>query len=142
MLLLLHILRGSTDVKQAAAIVLARELVLREKKLAENEEFRLPMVPLHEARQIITRADFVEMYDHINVIHIDSNGMVRADSVPMQNAFREICTEEGFEAHLKATLNRLDELESLSRTREVAFRNPPEYAGGEVPVQTYCAKIE
>ncbi|PSN71627.1 hypothetical protein BS50DRAFT_232359 [Corynespora cassiicola Philippines] len=126
----------------AAAIVLARELVLREKKLAENEEFRLPMVPLHEARQIITRADFVEMYDHINVIHIDSNGMVRADSVPMQNAFREICTEEGFEAHLKATLNRLDELESLSRTREVAFRDPPEYAGGEVPVQTYCAKIE
>jgi hypothetical protein len=67
--------------------------------------------------------------------------MLRADSVAMQNAFREICTEPGFEAHLKATLNRLDELESLSRTREISFRDPPTYEGGNVPVQTYCAKL-
>lgn len=127
----------------AAAIILARALVLREKDAGISDgEFKLPEIPLHEARQIITRADFVHGFDHINVIHIDANGMVRADSVPMQNAFREICSEEGFEAHLKATLNRLDELESLSRTREVAFRDPPDRSGGEVPVQTYCAKIQ
>lgn len=126
----------------AAAVILARALVLREKDSTNADgEFALPEIPLHEARQIITRADFIHGFDHINVIHIDKNGMVRADSVPMQNAFRDICSEGGFEAHLKATLNRLDELESLSRTREVSIRDPPDRSGGEVPVQTYCAKL-
>lgn len=125
----------------AAAIVLARALVLREKESSDSSPFTLPEIPLHEARQIITRADFVQLFDHINVIHIDANGMVRADSVPMQNAFREIVSEKGFEEHLKATLNRLDELESLARTREVAWRAIPDRSGGIVPVQTYCAKL-
>jgi hypothetical protein len=117
--------------------------VIRQKELAAADAASsvLPEIPLHEVRQIITRADFVRPFDHINVIHIDANGMVRADSVPMQNAFREICSGEGFEEHLKATLNRLDELESLARTREVAVREPPDRSGGIVPVQTYCAKL-
>ncbi|KAI4943547.1 hypothetical protein J4E91_009184 [Alternaria rosae] len=125
----------------AAAIVLARALVLREQETSHPEQFILPQIPLHEARQIITRADFVHPFDHINVIHIDAHGMVRADSVPMQNAFREVVQQPGFEEHLKATLNRLDELESLARTREVAMREPPDRSGGIVPVQTYCAKL-
>ncbi|KAH6853045.1 hypothetical protein BKA58DRAFT_370471 [Alternaria rosae] len=125
----------------AAAIVLARALVLREQETSHPEQFFLPQIPLHEARQIITRADFVHPFDHINVIHIDAHGMVRADSVPMQNAFREVVQQPGFEEHLKATLNRLDELESLARTREVAMRDPPDRSGGIVPVQTYCAKL-
>lgn len=126
---------------QAAAIILARALVLREKDNTDPDQFVLPEIPLHEARQIITRADFVRPFDHINIVHIDAYGMVRADSVPMQNAFREICSQPGFEEHLKSTLNRLDELESLARTREVALREPPDRSGGIVPVQTYCAKI-
>jgi hypothetical protein len=59
----------------------------------------------------------------------------------MQNAFRDIGSQEGFEEHLKATLDRLDELESLARTREVAVREVPGRSGGIVPVQTYCAKL-
>jgi hypothetical protein len=125
----------------AAAIVLARALVLREEATSGPDPFTLPEIPLHEARQIITRADFVHPFDHINVIHIDAHGMVRADSVPMQNAFREVVQQSGFEEHLKATLNRLDELESLARTREVAMREPPDRSGGVVPVQTYCARL-
>ncbi|KAF2638273.1 hypothetical protein P280DRAFT_482163 [Massarina eburnea CBS 473.64] len=126
----------------AAAIILARALVLREKENKKDmEEGRLPEIPLHESRQIITRADFVHSFDRMNVFHIDGFGMVRADSVPMQNAFREICAEEGFEEHLKNTLNRLDELESLARTREVAYREPPDRSGGEVPKVEYCAKL-
>ncbi|KAL1795360.1 hypothetical protein ACET3X_007176 [Alternaria dauci] len=133
----------------AAAIILARALVLREQKddasttssAPERQQFSLPEIPLHEARQIITRADFVHPFDHVNVIHIDAHGMVRADSVPMQNAFRDVVQQPGFEEHLKATLNRLDELESLARTREVALREPPDRSGGIVPVQTYCAKL-
>lgn len=114
---------------------------MRESAQHSNHELVLPEIPLHEARQIITRADFVRAFDHINVIHIDANGMVRADSRAMQNAFREICAEEGFEEHLKATLDRLDELESLARTRDVWFREPPGRSGGEVPEQTYTAKL-
>lgn len=121
-----------------AAMFLARELVRREK---HGDDYTLPEIPLHEARQIIGRPDFTQGLDHINVIHIDSaKSVVRADSVAMQNAFREICTDSGFEEHLEATIGRLDELESLSRTREVSFREPPEYEG-KVPVQTYCAKL-
>jgi len=125
----------------AAAIVLARALVLCETEASATEQFTLPEIPLHEARQIITRADFIHPFDHINVIHIDAHGMVRADSVPMQNAFRDVVQQPGFEEHLKATLNRLDELESLARTREVAMRDPPDRSGGIVPVQTYCARL-
>ena len=125
----------------AAAIVLARALVLCETEASATEQFTLPEIPLHEARQIITRADFIHPFDHINVIHIDAHGMVRADSVPMQNAFRDVVQQPGFEDHLKATLNRLDELESLARTREVAMRDPPDRSGGIVPVQTYCARL-
>lgn len=59
----------------------------------------------------------------------------------MQNAFREICSQEGFEEHLKKTLDRLDELESLSRTREVAVREVPGRSGGIVPVMKFCARL-
>jgi hypothetical protein len=83
----------------------------------------------------------VQPFDHINIVHIDAHGMVRADSVPMQNAFRDICSQPGFEEHLKKTLDRLDELESLSRTREVAIRDAPARSGGEVPVVEFCAKL-
>ena len=44
----------------------------------------------------MTRADFIQLYDHDNIFTIDSRAMVRADSVPMMNAFREICAEPGF----------------------------------------------
>ena len=60
----------------------------------------------------------------------------------MQNAFRDIVSDPGFELHLKKTLDRLDELESLARTREVSKREPPGRSGGEVPVVEYCAKIQ
>ncbi|KAH3922077.1 hypothetical protein HBI26_211500 [Parastagonospora nodorum] len=45
--------------------------------------------------------------------------MVHADSVPMQNAFRDIVSDEGFEEPLRRTPDRLDELEGLARTREI-----------------------
>lgn len=71
----------------------------------------------------MTRADFIEEYDHINIFTIDSRAMVRADSVPMMNAFREICGEEGFEEHLEKTLERISAIESLGRTRELVVKD-------------------
>ena len=88
-----------------------------------NFSHPIPQIPLHTSRQIMTRADFIQQYDHINVFTIDSRAMVRADSVPMQNAFREICGEPAFEEHLQKTLDRISAIESLGRTREVVAKD-------------------
>jgi len=41
----------------------------------------------------------------------------------MQRAFRSICAEEGFEEHLEATLQRIADIESLGRTREIVAKD-------------------
>ncbi|KAL8682329.1 MAG: hypothetical protein Q9186_001605 [Xanthomendoza sp. 1 TL-2023] len=111
----------------SAAMVLAKALVDQEK--AQGSEYDpetgriLPQMPLHKAREIMTRADFIKDYDHINIFTIDAQAMVRADSVPMLNAFRQICSEEGFEEHLQATLDRISAIESLGRTREIVAKD-------------------
>ncbi|GJC92985.1 hypothetical protein ColKHC_01811 [Colletotrichum higginsianum] len=107
------------------AFLLAKALIEKEKDMSREERLdgKLPEIPLHEARQLMTRADFIQKHDHFNIFSIDSNSMVRADSVPMHNAFREICSQEGFDELLEATLERLDELEGLQRTREIVLKD-------------------
>jgi hypothetical protein len=111
----------------SAAMVLAKALVDKEKEMEKSYDpvkgHLLPQMPLHEARQVMTRADFIQSYDSINVFTIDSNANVRADSVPMMNAFREICSQPGFEEHLTATLDRISDIESLGRTRELTIKD-------------------
>ncbi|KAJ5174546.1 uncharacterized protein N7482_000423 [Penicillium canariense] len=111
----------------SAAMVLAKALVDLEKEMDKNYDpdrgHILPEIPLHKAREIMTRADFVQSYDHENIFTIDSRAMVRADSVPMQQAFREICSTEGFDEHLDGTLERIGDIESLGRTRELTIKD-------------------
>lgn len=111
----------------SAAMVLAKALVDAEKDMAETYDpvqgHILPQMPLHVARQVMTRADFIQDYDSINVFTIDSNANVRADSVPMMIAFREVCAQEGFAEHLEATLERIGDIESLGRTRELTIKD-------------------
>ncbi|KAI9759943.1 MAG: hypothetical protein M4579_001976 [Chaenotheca gracillima] len=111
----------------SAAMVLAKALVDQEAEMDQiydpERGHILPQIPLHKARQVMTRADFIQKYDHVNLFTIDSKANVRADSVPMQNAFRAICREEGFEEHLNATLDRIAAIESLGRTREVVAKD-------------------
>jgi hypothetical protein len=71
----------------------------------------------------MTRADFIREYDHMNIFTITSKALVRADSVPMQRAFREICKEPGFREYLDATLVRIADIESLGRTREIVAKD-------------------
>lgn len=40
-----------------------------------------------------------------------------------RNAFREICAEEGFDDFLQATLDRIGDIESLGRTRELTIKD-------------------
>ena len=110
----------------SAAMVLAQALVDMEEDqppYSEEEGHKLPQLPLHKARQVMTRADFIKDYDHINVFTITSSAMVRADSVPMQRAFREICNEPGFREYLEGTLQRISDIESLGRTRELVAKD-------------------
>lgn len=65
----------------------------------------------------------MKSYDAINIFAIDSNANVRPDSVPMMNAFRQICAEEGFDDFLQATLDRIGDIESLGRTRELTIKD-------------------
>ncbi|KIX06187.1 uncharacterized protein Z518_04161 [Rhinocladiella mackenziei CBS 650.93] len=111
----------------SAAMVLAKALVDRDKEMESNYDDEkghiLPQIPLYIARQIMTRADFIQSYDHDNIFTIDSSAMVRADSVPMMNAFKEICAEEGFAEYLEATLDRISAIESVNRTKELTFKD-------------------
>ncbi|KAJ4223390.1 hypothetical protein NW759_006024 [Fusarium solani] len=122
----------------AAAMVLAKALVDEEATKKEQnlqDDHALPSIPLHKARQIMTRADLIQHHDRINIFTIDSNSMVQADSVVMQDVFRELCAEDGFEEHLDATLERLDELEDLRRTRVLALKDVDGNKGYQVIVK-------
>jgi hypothetical protein len=109
-------------------MVLAQALVAAEAEMEntynpDDGSHIIPQIPLHTARQIMTRADFIKSYDHINLFTITSEAQVRADSVPMQRAFRAICGEEGFDKHLENTLQRIGDIESLGRTREIVAKD-------------------
>lgn len=100
----------------------------------------LPEIPLHRARFLMTRSDFIRKHHDLSIFSIDSHAMVRADSVPMQRAFNEICAEEGFEEFLEATLDRIGAIESLGRTKELTFKDL--WDGGKYKITTRNKKGE
>lgn len=100
----------------------------------------LPQFPLHRARFIMTRSDFIRKHHDLSMFSIDSHAMVRADSVPMQRAFNEICSEPGFEEFLEATLDRISAIESLGRTKELTFKDL--WEGGKYRITTRNKKGE
>ncbi|KAI0008850.1 hypothetical protein F4779DRAFT_418778 [Xylariaceae sp. FL0662B] len=109
----------------SAAMLLAKALVDKETAMrkAGTYEGKLPQIPIHEAQEIMTNAEWIKEHDHNNIFTIDSDGKVQADSVAMQNAMREVCNLKGFDKHLRETLDRLDEIESLQRTRELTLKD-------------------
>ena len=81
----------------------------------------------------MTRADFIQIYDRDNIFTIDLNANVRADSVPMMNAFKEICADLSFDKHLGETMNRIAAIETGGRTREITLKDLwVEQQGGRV----------
>lgn len=115
-------------------MVLAQALVDLEAEDADSDDahsktydpitgHRLPSVPMHLAQQIQTRADFVRELDRMNLFTITSSAQMRASSVPMHRAFREICSEPGFREHLEKTNDRIAAIESLGRTRELVAKD-------------------
>src|SRR6186713_1815672 len=124
---------------QSTAMVLAHALYKRSLEM-DGETYHkeighvLPEFPLHKARHIMTRADFIRQHHDLSIFAINNRAMVRADSVPMQRAFNEICSEPGFEKFLEATLDRIGDIESLGRTKELTFKDL--WEGGKYKITT------
>ena len=108
-------------------MVLALALVDKEEEMDRTYDPEtghvLPWFPMHKAQEIMTRADFIRELDRRNLFTITSTAQVRASSVPMYLAFREICLEPGFRAFLEDTLERIAAIESLGRTRELVAKD-------------------
>ncbi|KAH7927457.1 hypothetical protein BV22DRAFT_1127376 [Leucogyrophana mollusca] len=100
----------------------------------------LPSIPYWRCRQIMTRPDYMEggfpliiIYtnlvlhspdlDRVNIISIDVNLDVRPDSMLILHAAREVVEESGFQDLLDGVRARVDEIESLHRTRELTFKD-------------------
>ncbi|KAL1843605.1 hypothetical protein VTJ49DRAFT_888 [Mycothermus thermophilus] len=111
----------------AAAVVLATALVDKEKEMESTYDpvkgHILPSYPLYKAQEIMTRVDFVRAFDRLNLFSITSDAQVRASSVPMHLAFREIVAQPGFREHLQGTIDRIGAIESLGRTRELVAKD-------------------
>ncbi|KAI0380521.1 hypothetical protein F5Y04DRAFT_289517 [Hypomontagnella monticulosa] len=121
----------------SAAMVLALALVDKEQEMEQTYDPEtghvLPSFPIHKSQEIMTRADFIRGHvltyfdilelDRLNLFAITSAAQVRASSVPMHRAFKEICSEPGFREFLQDTLDRIAAIESLGRTRELVAKD-------------------
>lgn len=79
-------------------------------------------IPYSMARQVMTRADFLSQLDHENVISIDTDYHVKPNSVVLLNVIKELCNEPDFQERLDSVLERIGDIESLGRTRELTWK--------------------
>lgn len=63
-----------------------------------------PHLTWGEARQVMTRPDFITELDHLNIIFIDRHHHIRADSMPLLRAFRRLAETEGYEDKLERVM--------------------------------------
>lgn len=108
-----------------SAMLLMREFVEldRRNKQDETKPYELPKIPLWKAHQVMTRTDFIEKYDKLNIFTIDTDANVRADSVAMMRAFHEIADNEHFDQMLRDSIDRVTEIESINRTKELVLKD-------------------
>lgn len=109
-----------------SAMLLMREFVEMDRRkgpLKPNQVYQLPKLPLWRAHQIMTRTDFIQEYDRLNIFTIDTDANVRADSVAMMRAFHEIADNQYFDGILRDSIDRVSEIESINRTKELVLKD-------------------
>ncbi|POW07183.1 hypothetical protein PSTT_08411 [Puccinia striiformis] len=70
-----------------------------------------------------TRTDFLSQLDHENMIAIDTDYHIKPNSIVMLNVIRELCNEPEFQRRLDSVLERIGDIESLGRTRELIWKS-------------------
>ncbi|CAG8640885.1 8072_t:CDS:2, partial [Paraglomus occultum] len=78
-------------------------------------------IPLNECRIITGNSSFHRRLDHDNIIVIDNDNNVTADSKMLMNIFEEIVNSEGFDDLLKNVISRIEEVDKEQRTREIVW---------------------
>lgn len=112
-----------------SAMTLAREMVriynhnISTASPMSDAEDLVPRIPLWRARQIMTRPDYIQDYDNLNIFTLDSYSRVKPDSMVMMHAFNEIASMPGFDELLEETMDRVAAIESLGRTREIVLKD-------------------
>ncbi|GAA5898743.1 hypothetical protein JCM5296_006705 [Sporobolomyces johnsonii] len=103
-----------------------------------------PKVTYREAREIMTRPDYIVDLDAWHIINVDQHHNVRPDSRLMLSVFREIAAEEDFQEKLDSVRDRVDEIESLHRTSELTIKSGDADLGGflRLRVGPYLAQHE
>ncbi|MBW0487969.1 hypothetical protein O181_027684 [Austropuccinia psidii MF-1] len=112
----------------SASFLLMQALVEQaEEEVKSNEradELSMPKgIPFSEARQVMTRTDFLSQLDHENMISIDLDYHVRPNSMALLNVIKEICHQPDFQDRLDKVLERIGDIESLGRTRELTWKS-------------------
>lgn len=83
-----------------------------------------PSIPWGEARQVMTRPDYVLPLDHLNLIQIDRHHSIRAQSMPLLRAFAKVALDDPeFEDRLERVMDRVSAIESLLRTKELVWKD-------------------
>ncbi|CAG8481840.1 7748_t:CDS:2 [Racocetra fulgida] len=78
-------------------------------------------VSVEEGREITGNPKWIEMMDHDNIIMIDENQKIKADSKMLQKIFDKIVNEDGFDERLDNVCERVEEVDKEQRTRELIW---------------------
>ncbi|CAG8758562.1 14190_t:CDS:2, partial [Gigaspora margarita] len=78
-------------------------------------------VPLNEGRIITGNPKWIEKMDHDNIIRIDENQNIRADSRILFNIFEDMVNKDNFEEDLANVCERVEEVDKEQRTRELIW---------------------
>ncbi|KAI0821383.1 hypothetical protein BC629DRAFT_1624062 [Irpex lacteus] len=117
------LLREFVKMRQADEEKLREQIDNGEKPPDALLDLPLPRLSYYRCRQVMTRTDFLEDLDRANIIAMDINHDVTPDSELLLHAAREVVEEEGFDQQLDDVRDRVDEIESLHRTRELTFKD-------------------
>ncbi|EKM53414.1 uncharacterized protein PHACADRAFT_125129 [Phanerochaete carnosa HHB-10118-sp] len=117
------LLREFVKMRQGTVREIEEQIAAGEKPPEALTDLLLPKIPYYRCRQIMTRPDFLEALDRLNIISIDINHDVTPDSLLLLRAAQEVVEEEGFDQQLDDVRDRVDEIESLHRTRELTFKD-------------------
>ncbi|KAG1804460.1 hypothetical protein EV424DRAFT_1580462, partial [Suillus variegatus] len=79
------------------------------------DPLKLPVIPAWRCQQIMTRPDYLDELDRLDVVYIDMNSNVQPDSMLVLRAALDIVEKEGFDELLEDVRCRIKEIENLRR---------------------------